>query len=234
MRAKAEGGLKHIYYGLGGLAALIVAIFAVILAVVFWPEKPSSVERRGAFEAYWYHYDSLGEPGHERMELWYHGRRLAEYPTYTSLNPELDRIIYVDAKDTGFQKPNPESNGVYYFDARNGKKYKLRTNGYPSFLNGAREFPGNGAQIPKATPWSPDGTFAVISCALYDPSPPRWDHKETLIVDLATGSARNVADLLDVNESENVIFRGWSQNLTMIFAVGDETRELPLAAVLVK
>src|SRR5258708_38184514 len=76
MRAKAEGGLKYLYYGLGGLAALIVAIFAVILAVVFWPEKPSSVERLGAFEVYRYHYDSLGEPGHERMELWYHGRRL--------------------------------------------------------------------------------------------------------------------------------------------------------------
>jgi hypothetical protein len=234
MRAKAEARLKYLSYGLGGLAALFVAIFAVILVVIFLPEKPSSVERRGAFEIYWYHYDSIGEPGHERMELWYHGQRLAEYPTYTSLNPELDRIIYVDAKDTGFQKPNPESNGVYYFDARNGKKYKLRTNGYPSFLNGARELPGTGSEISNATPWSADETFAVISCALYDSSPPRWDRKETLIVDLATGRTRNVADLLEVKESENVIFRGWSLNSTMIFSVGDETRELPLSAALVK
>jgi len=208
-------------------------VVAFTLVVAFLPEKPSSIERRGAFEIYWYHYDSIGEPGHERMELWYERQRLAEYPTYTSFNPELDRIIYVDAKDTGFQKPNPESNGIYYFDARNRKKYKLRTNGYPSFLNGAREFSANRSEIPIATPWSPDGTFAVISYALYDPGP-RWDRKETLIVDLATGGTRNVADLLEVNESENIVFRGWSRNSTMIFSVGDEMREFPVSGALGK
>jgi len=119
-----------------GLATLVVAF---ILVVALLPEKPSSVERRGAFEIRWYHYDSIGEPGHERMELWYERQRLAEYPTYTSLNPELDRIIYVDAKD-----------------------------------------------------------------------------------------------LLEVNESENIVFRGWSRNSTMIFSVGEEMREFPVSGALGK
>ena len=92
-------------------------------------------EARGVFDIYWYHYDGLGEPGHEEVELWHRGKRLSARPKYTSVSPAGDRILYVDIDSRQLQMRNPPSNGLYYFDARAEKKYKLLAAGEPWFLN---------------------------------------------------------------------------------------------------
>jgi len=170
MRGSMNRKLKWLLYGFGGLAALVFATVVVLVAfVIFGPEKkPYRTEARGVFDIYWYHYEGLGEPGHEEVELWHRGKRLTARPKYTSVSPAGDRILYVDIDSRQLQMRNPPSNGLYYFDARAEKKYKLLAAGEPWFLNGQAEFPLSGTEVPNASPWSPDGSFAVVDYQLFD------------------------------------------------------------------
>lgn len=238
VRARMHKAIKYILIGFGSLAGLVIVIIAL---VVILPESPSSKESRGPFEIYWYHYSGLGEPGRSRSELWYRGKQLAEYPTFTSINPEMDRIIFVNARDSGFGGPVPKGNGIYYFDARNKKRYLLAAGKYPSFFNGERGWPGSGTRI-NATPWSPDGSFAVVSYGDSTNLPKAvekngrviipFEKESVLLVDLATGEARNAAELLGVSESEHIIFERWSDDKSvMFFTVGDDQRTLDVSAV---
>ena len=221
--------VTYILVGAGGLVALVAGL---LVLAVYLPESPDSIEHRGPFDIYWYHYPGLGEPGRSRTELWYHGRRLAEYPAYTSINPEMDRIIFVEVKNAPLDAPAPKGNGIYYFDARSGKQYLLAAGKSPAFYNGERSWPGSGARI-DATPWSSDGSFAVVSYGDGTKLPELvFKQESVLLVDLATGEARNAAGLLGVSESEHIVFRRWStDNSVMYFTVGDEERTLPVSVV---
>ena len=232
MRVGMNKKLKWLLYVCGGLAALTVAgVVAFVLFFIFGPEKkPYRTEARGVFDIYWYHYDGLGEPGHEEVELWHRGKRLTARPKYTSVSPAGDRILYVDIDSRQLQMRNPPSNGLYYFDARIEKKYKLLAAGEPWFLNGQAEFPLSGTEV-NASPWSPDGTFAVVDYELQDPEHWRSRRKQVLFVNLATGETRDAAEVLG-SEAEGLVFRGWSDHGTMLFSQGDEVREVPVSAII--
>jgi hypothetical protein len=225
--------LKFILIGAGGLVGLVIV---VILIAIFWPQKPTHIEAHGAFDIYWYHFASIGEPGHSYPELWHKGKRLAAYPTYVSLNPEGDRLIFVNAMDGGFDERIPKGNGIYYFDTRKGKQYKLTDAKYPSFYNGEKWWDLRDRPTPNATPWFPDESFAVVSYGDGLKIPELTYKKErVLFVHLATGKVRSAADLLEVSDDEHIIFRGWSDDhLTLFFRVGEEDRTLPISAVLKK
>ena len=218
--------MKYVWYGLGGLATLGLLLTAVFFVWLNQPMKPYKIEPRGAFEIHWFHYGGLGAPGHEELQLWYHGERLAERPAYSSVSPTRDRIIYVEDA----LEPRKANSGFYYFDSRTGRKFRLR--GYATFLNGTAEFPDEGIEIRDASPWSPDGTFAVVSYAELV-GYKSWE-KDALIVDLETGETKDAADLLGVAKQDGIIFRGWSDHATMLFTVGDERRELPISEALKK
>jgi hypothetical protein len=230
--------IKYILIGFGSLLGLVILVIAFI---VILPESPSSKESRGPFEIYWYHYASLGEPGRSRSELWYRGKQLAEYPTFTSINPEMDRIIFVNARDSGFDSPAPKGNGIYYFDTGNKKRYLLAAGKYPSFFNGVEGWPGSGTRI-NATPWSPDGSFAVVSYGDSTSLPKAaekngriiipFEKESVLLVDLATGKVRNAAELLGVSESQHIVFERWSDDKSVLFfSVDDEARTLDVSVV---
>jgi len=221
---------KYTLIGIGSLAAFVVG---AALLVVFLPEKPSSIDHQGSFDVYHFHNSRLGEPGYSRQELWYHGKRLAEYPTDASLHPEQDRILFVNARDAPSGAPDPKGNGIYYFDARSEKQYELTRGKYPSFSNGERNWPGGSTPNPNTIPWSRDGSFAVVSYRDHL-QPPDWTFRteSVLFVDLATGAVQNAADLLGVSELEHITFRGWSEDGSlMFFGVGDDERTLPATAV---
>ena len=217
----------------------------IILVALFLPESPKEIEHLGVFDVYHFHYSGIGEPGHSRRELWYHGKQLAEYPEEVSLNPGQDRIIFVNAIDAPPGAPVPKGNGIYYFDSRNQKKYLLTVGKFPAFFNGKITLGAGSPGNLNANPWSPDESFAVVSYGDSTNLPKAvekngqvvipFEKESVLLVDLATGEVRNAADLLDVSESEHIIFRGWSDdNSAMLFRVGNEDRILPVSAVLTK
>jgi hypothetical protein len=237
---------KAIKYVLIGIGSLVAPAAAIILLAIFLPESPSEIEHLGVFDVYHFHHSSIGEPGHSRRELWYHGKQLAEYPEEATLNPEQDRIIFVNARDAPPGAPTPKGNGIYYFDSRSQKKYLLTSRKFPEFFNskislGVASLPRNS----DATPWSPHESFAVVSYGDNTNLPKAvlksgqigfpFEKENVLLVDLGTGEVRNAADLLNVSESEHIIFRGWSDdNSAMFFSVGGEARMLPVSAVLKK
>ena len=235
-----QKSVRCVLIGMGSLVALVAAI---VLLALFLPESPSEIEHMGAFDVYRFHYSNIGEPGHSRKELWYRGKRLAEDPALASLNPAQDRIIFVNATDSSPGEPAPKGNGIYYFDSQNQKKYLLAGGKFADFYNG--EIGLGVASFPRksnSTPWSPDGSFAVVGYGDSKGLPKavlengqvvlRDETERVLLVDLATGEVRSAADLLDVSDLARVIFRGWSDDKsTLFFSVDAEKRTLPVSAV---
>jgi hypothetical protein len=234
---------KSVKFILIGIASPVTLLAVIVLLAVFWPESPTEIEHLGAFDVYRFHYSSIGEPGHSRKELWYHGEQLAQDPTLVSLNPAEDKIIFVNAMDSAPGRPAPKGNGIYYFDSQNQKKYLLASGKFPNFHNG--EIGLSAAPVPRkanTTPWSPDGSFAVVSYGDSLGLPKavlenervvvRDETEKVLLVNLATGEARSAADLIGVSDLAHIIFRGWSDDKsTLFFGVNSEERSLRLSAI---
>ena len=234
---------KSVKFILIGMASLVALLAAIVLLALFPPESPTEIEHLGVFDVYRFHYSSIGEPGHSRKELWYRGKQLAQDPALVSLNPAEDKIIFVNAMDSAPGRPAPKGNGIYYFDSQNQKRYLLASGKFPYFYNG--EIGLGVAPLPRksnATPWSPDGSFAVVSygdslglpkAALENGQVVLRDETErVLLVNLATGEARSAADLIGVSDLAHIIFRGWSDDKsTLYFGVDGEERSLRLSAI---
>lgn len=215
---------RSVAMGVGGFLALAVVIVAV---AVLWPESPDHIVRRGSFEIYEFHHPGLGEPGYSHHELWCRGQRVARYPNDMWFNANEDGVIVVNAKDSPPDAPPPKGNGIYYFDARNAKQYLLAEGKYPALL-GTEKWQSASGEWLNTNPWSQDGKLVVVSYGDRIALPTlRFRKESALVVDLDTGEVRKAAKLLGVDESQPILFRGWSlQDSTLVFTVGSEERRL--------